>query len=337
MITVNIAFSGGVESVYLLQMALERGFKVNLCLINVSNVLETRLGEIIAMEKIVKVYNEKILEDQDYLPSAKQRLKGKIGDIMHMPVCPFAARQESYKSPVTTNVTQQFAAVLGMMMIRREYVDREIPSAWIGWIKQDAAEASFNESDFTEDEYQQLLKLPEIIGPLSNADNIGKRFHAPAWGMSKREIYDHIIDEVKPMLIPNGTGYINFANKTTTHIPYEHKADEWKAAGIPVEREYHFNIEDASWIGRYCSGALLPQDVDIEDTAHAREMLGLIVPFFAKGRTIIRPQDVSAIKHDIVDRCADLIRSAQAMARIPTKEELREAKRLEREGTVACS
>lgn len=337
MTTVNIAFSGGVESAYLLQMALERGFKVNICMINVNNSLDTRISEIIAMEKIIKVFREKISDDQDYLPKAKQRFTGMINDIMHMPVCPFPTRQDKFRSVVTFDVTQQFAAVLGMLMIRREYMDTSIPSCWIGWIKQDAAETSFNEVDFTEDEYQQLLTLPKIIGPLSNADNIGVEFRAPLWDMPKSVIYDSIIDEVKPLLIPNGTGYINWSNLTVTHVPFDHKLDEWKAAGIPSQREYVFNIEEASWMGRYCSGTLLPQDVELEDTPHTREILNLVAPFFCKGRTLIRPRDVSAIKSDIPNRVSDLIRSAQLMAKLPTKEELREAKRKEHEGPATCS
>lgn len=53
--TVNLAFSGGVESTYLLQLALEKGFDVNLCMINAGGIPEVRLGELIAMERIVKL------------------------------------------------------------------------------------------------------------------------------------------------------------------------------------------------------------------------------------------------------------------------------------------
>ena len=78
MTTVNIAFSGGVESTYLLQLALEKGFNVNLCIINVGGVAENRLGELIAMEKIIKFFLSKLSEEKDYLPKAKWTTPKKI-------------------------------------------------------------------------------------------------------------------------------------------------------------------------------------------------------------------------------------------------------------------
>jgi hypothetical protein len=323
MTTVNIAFSGGVESVYLLQMALERGFKVNLCLINVNNNLETRMSEIIAMERIIEVFKELIRDDQDYRPKAQWRFKGEIKDIMHMPVCPYVPRQDKFRSVVTFDVTQQFAVVLGMMAIRREYIDTNIPSVWIGWLKQDAAESSFNEIDFTEADYRALLMLPEIIGPLSNSDNIGVPFRSPIFEMSKKEVYNSLIPEVKEMLIPNGAGHVNWASRIVTHIPYDHKVEEWEESGIPTRKEYSFPIEESSWIGRYVSGCLLPVDVGLEDSLTTRDLLRSVSPFFAKGRTLIRPQDVSAIKSEISDRVQDLIRSAQAMPKLLTEEDTR--------------
>mgnify|MGYP003407396528 CR=1 FL=1 len=321
MTMVNIAFSGGVESTYLLQLALERGFNVNVVMINANNHLDTRIGEIIAMERIIKFYENAIREGKDYLPRRQQRFKGSIRDIIHVPVCPFPASQNEFKSLVTYDVTQQFAIVLGMLMVRRDYVDTVMPSTWIGWIKSDSAETTFNETDFTEDDYGALLKLPKTIGPLSNADNIGVEFRTPLWNMDKRDIYDELVDEVKTLLIPNGSGHVLWKNGTVVHDPYDHKLAEWKAVGIPLQAEYVFDIKDASWIGRYCSGTSLPEDMGLADSAEAREFVRGLTPFFCKGRSVIRPKDVDPIRREITSRVENLIRHAQALPSLTISEE----------------
>lgn len=329
MTIVNIAFSGGVESTYLLQLALERGHDVNLVMINASNSLDTRVGEIIAMERIIQAFRDTILEARAYLPLKQQRFKGNICDIVHVPVCPFPAHQGEFKSLVTYDVTQQFAIVLGMLAVRREYIDTAMPSTWIGWIKSDAAETTFNETDFSEDDYSALLNLPKTIGPLSNADNIGVQFRAPAWNMDKRDIYDELIDEVKELIIPNGCGRVNWRNDTVIHTPFGHKLTEWKAAGIPYQEEYVFNIKAASWVGRYCSGALLPEDVGLADSPEGREFVRELAPFFSKGRSVIHPKHVEPIREEITERVGDLIRCAQALPSLAISEE--DAQRLIRE------
>ena len=321
MTMVNLAFSGGVESTYLLQLALERGFNVNVVMINANNHLDTRIGEIIVMERIIKFYKEVTREGKDYLPRTQQRFKGEIKDIIHVPVCPFPASQNEFKSLVTYDVTQQFAIVLGMLAARRDYVDTAMPSTWIGWIKGDAAETTFNETDFTEDDYGTLLKLPKTIGPLSNADNIGVEFRAPLWDMDKRDIYDGLVDEVKEMIIPNGAGHIRWKSDTAVHVPYDHKLAEWKAAGIPSQAEYAFNIKDASWVGRYCSGTSLPEDMGLADSPEAREFVRGLTPFFCRGRSVIRPKDVDAIRREVTGRVEDLIRYAQVLPSILLSEE----------------
>lgn len=329
--TVNIAFSGGVESVYLLQHALERGFKVNLCLINVHNNLENRLAEMVAIERIIKFFKDKMQDDKDYLPRASWRLKGEIKDIIHVPVCPWVSGLTDRDSPVTYSVTQQFATVLGMIYCRREYMDRFIPTGWIGWLKRDASEFSCDEHDHSEEDYGALLRLPETIGPLSNADNIGVKFHAPLWDMDKTDIYNALMDEVKPLVVPNGQGSINAWDNTVTLTPYSNKADEWKAAGIPMEKEYTYDYTELSWMGRYVCGALLPVDVGIRDTGENRTMLRMLSAFFSKGRTVIRPNDQHSMKNEIKRTVRDLIRTCQAMPPMPTEEELDKARRKERE------
>ena len=129
MTTVNIAFSGGVESVYLLQLALERGFNVNLCLINVHNVLDNRLGELVACEKIIKYFETRMREDQDYLPKASWKYAGQIKDIIHVAVCPWVPSQNDNRSPVTFEVTQQFSTILGMMFAAANISTVSLPPA----------------------------------------------------------------------------------------------------------------------------------------------------------------------------------------------------------------
>lgn len=338
MTTVNIAFSGGVESVYLLQHALERGFNVNICLINVHNVLDNRLGELAACEKIINYFNTRILEDQEYLPKASWKYAGQIKDIIHVGVCPWVPNQTDNRSPVSYEVTQQFATILGMMYCRREYLERFIATCWIGWIKQDAAEFSCDEHDHSEEDYGALLRLPEILGPLSNSDNIGVQFRAPLWDMDKRDIYNALEDGLKELLIPNGSGSVNVKEGLVTHTPYSGKVDEWKRIGLAAEKEYVYDYGKVSWMVRYVCGALLPADVEIEDTPANREMLRNLSCFFSKGRTVVRPNDHYAIKREIKRLVHDLIRTCQAMPLLPTEEELDKAKRKEREqgSTVSC-
>lgn len=319
--TVNLAFSGGVESTYLLQLALEKGFDVNLCMINVGGVPEVRLGELIAMERIVKFYKDQMREQQDYLPKAKWTLKGRIMDDMHFAGCPFAARQTASRTLVAFDVTQQFALILGMLAIRREYLDHYMPTTWIGWIKEDAAETSFDELEHSEEDYLALLKLPELIGPLSNADNIGIKFRAPLWEMSKSEVYSKLMDGVKPLLIPNGLGYPNQSKDCVDHVVYKDKQEEWKAAGIPCEREYKFPISEGSWITRYITGNLLPNDVGQDDTPECRNLLQRVSPYFAKGRALIRPDDQNKIREEVTRVVADLIAAAQAIPKVQVAKE----------------
>lgn len=310
MTTVNIAFSGGVESTYLLQLALEKGFDVNLCIINVGGVPEFRLAELITMERIIKFYTNEMTEQKDYLPKAKQTLTGRIVDTMHMAGCPFFARQTPERSLVSTGVTQQFGVVLGMLAIRREYVDNFMPSTWIGWTKDDCAERTFNELDHSEKDYQALLNLPELIGPLSNADNIGIKFRAPLWEMTKAEVYAKLMDGAKELIIPNGHSHRNWSNGTVCHVVHQDKQKEWEAAGIPCQREYHFHIATASWVARFITGDLLPADVGQPDTRECRELLQLVAPFFAKGRALIRPGEADKIRQEVTGRVADLITTA---------------------------
>lgn len=319
--TVNLAFSGGVESTYLLQLALEKGFDVNLCMINAGGVPEVRLGELIAMERIVKFYKEQMREQQDYLPRAQWTLKGRIMDDMHFAGCPFSARQSVSKSMVAFDVTQQFAIILGMLAIRREYVDHYMPTTWIGWIKEDCSDSTFFEMDHSEEDYQALLKLPEVIGSLSNADNIGVKFRAPLWEMSKSEIYSKLMDGVKPLLIPNGLSYPNWPNDRVDHVVYKDKQEEWKTAGIPCEREYRFPISEASWIARYVTGTLLPNDVGQDDTPECRKFLWAVAPYFVKARALIRPDDQNKIREEITRTVADLIAAAHAIPKVQAEKE----------------
>ena len=316
MTTVNIAFSGGLESTYLLQLALEKGFTVNLCMINVGGTMESRLGELIAMERIIKFFKMVGDEERAYLPKAKWTLPGRINDVMHYAGCPFVSRQESNKSLATFDVTQQFGVILGMLAIRREYLDDYMPSTWIGWIKEDAAEFSFNEMDHSEKDYQDLLNLPELIGPLSNADNLGIKFRAPLWEMSKTEIYGKLLDALKPMLIPNGRSHVDHANNKVEHFPHQSKLEEWKDAGLPHKGPYIFQITEPSWIVRYITGTLLPADVEQPDTFECRKFLQTVAPFFAKGRTIIRPKDVPALRKEVIGMTADLIIAAKEIPKL---------------------
>lgn len=322
---VNIAFSGGVESTALLQKALRDGHDVNVCMINVHGNYKLRLPEIMACEKIIEAFRVKTVEQKMTYP-------GTIGDIIHMPVCPWVTSEKANNSLVMFNVTQQFATVLGMMSIRREQMDRCMPSTWIGWIKQDAAEYSFNETEFSEDDYRQLLELPKIIGPLSNADNIGVAFRAPLWNMTKAEIYADLDFDITPLIIPNGRIIID--SEKVTLVPHDCKVKEWQEAGIYKKNlyvrvdgnweltedipppMYTYNIADASFAARYFSGMLIPADAGLEDTELTREFVNRLAPFFARGRTTYMPSHIKGLEKEMAGTFKHLITTAQSMPTI---------------------
>ena len=161
--------------------------------------------------------------------------------------------------------------------------------------------------DHSEKDYQGLLNLPELIGPLSNADNLGVKFRAPLWEMSKAEIHIKLLDDVKPLLIPNGHSYTNWSKDTATHTPHKCKLQEWKDAGILGKDEYTYELTEASWIVRYMTGTLLPGDVDQPDTPSMRDLLRTVAPFLAKARTIIRPKDVTSLRSEVAKMVRNLI------------------------------
>lgn len=327
MSVINIAFSGGLESTALLQKALREGYEVNVCMINVHGNYNLRLPELIACEKIIEVYRKKIQEDTDYYP-------GKIIGCIHTPVPPWVSCHSGTFTLATFNVTQQFSTALGMMAIRREQMSRYMPSTWIGWIKEDTSDYDFHEMAFSEKEYQELLDLPKTIGSLSNADNIGISFRAPLWDVPKAEIYASIDDDVKPLIIPNGSLRISADGDKVSIIPHEDKVEEWKKAGIYNKNKYArvdgdwelmdeqplpaytYRVEDASFLARYLSGLLLPSDVGLEDTVTARALIKRLSPFFAKGRTIFYPDDYKRLQSEITEIVKDIIIDAQNLPTI---------------------
>lgn len=327
--TVNIAFSGGIESTALLQKALMDGHNVNVCMINVHGAYTLRLVEIMACEALIDTYKYKTIKSPERYP-------GEICDIIHVPVTPWVTCQKTRNNIVSPNITQQFATALGMLAIRREYFPDGMPSTWIGWIKEDTSDHSYQELEFSDNDYKQLLNLPKLIGSISNADKIGVSFRAPFWDYRKEDIYREIDDDVKHLIIPNGTVEPSDGGAKLLLLPHAEKFTEWERCGA-VDKEkfvrrgnvwvrvksdkdpqYTYRVAEASFIARYMSGMLLPIDAGLDDSVSARKLMESLSPYFARGRTVIRPEDSELLKVSVIQRVQDIISVAQSLPVIET-------------------
>lgn len=294
MATILLAFSGGVESTALLEKALTDGHKVVACMINVHGDNVKRLAEITACERIIKYYRDNSAPYQ-----------GKIVSVVHAPICPWVPAAMDTHPLAHNSITQQFATVLGMMSIRRYFMNNGMPTTWIGWIQEDTSDYSNYELDFSPKQYKQLLDLPKILGPLSNSDLSGCPFRAPFWDMSKADILKIIPTPVIDLLIPNASR--TDTQTTITLHPYENKIKEWVEAGlykvdedlVPIIPNYDYSVEEASFEARYLSGLLLPKDLGLLDTKTNHTLLENISPFLSKGFSVVLDKDFSRIKSSL--------------------------------------
>lgn len=223
---INIAYSGGVESVHMLLKALSEGHDVNLCVINVTGNRERFLFELTAarlMAKYIKeesAYSGNILKIIGVSKTFQVLLVDKASDL----------------NAVRNTVTQQYNTAVGMLAIRSQQPLNDIAQVWIGWLKEDASESSYSDFDHSEEAYYRLLNLPALIGDLSNADNIGKPFRAPLWDMSKKEIFDMIPEKFYKFMTINGRTRLTLGqiNKELISTAYEGKLKEYRKVGITL-------------------------------------------------------------------------------------------------------
>ena len=268
MATINIAFSAGLESVYMLQKALEDGHSVNVCWLNVVGHPETCAFEMLRTKEIV-----------DYFRSRKEEFKGKINDVYyhtartHFNIVPQAGNHyDSGCTLVTTTQTQQWGVVVGMMKIRQSMIRHEYPTTWVGWCNYDTAEYSADENDITAAEYAELLSIPVTIGNLSRSDRIAYPFRAPLWDMSKKQIWDLVRDDLKPFIILNGTATFDEEHSVLTYTAGDYKKEQYVQEGIPFEETSPIIVDSSTDIGfavKLFCGVVDPIDINLPQEARS--------------------------------------------------------------------
>jgi hypothetical protein len=256
---VNIAFSAGIDSTALLMMALRRGFKVNLHMMNVSGIPETMMYEMYTMHRIVEEVKKMTFKG------------GSISTISYSMDAPFAARMKGgdrSENQVCNSITQQLATAFGMADIRRMNYD-ENPGTWIGWNRADASETSLIEWDHSEQDYHDLCTLvPSVIGRLGNADNLETPFRMPLWDMDKKDIYAMLPQVLKDLVLVNGKARVWPHENKAVYNAYPHKLKEL-AQQLDMEMPEHWDVTltDIPAHIRIMCGFGLPSDVGLPDEA----------------------------------------------------------------------
>lgn len=287
MTVVNIAFSAGIDSTALLIMALRKGFRVNLHMINVSGILETTMYEAYAMHLIV-----------DEVKKMQFKGNGGIDQISYGMRAPFKAWQKGPETPVCNSITQQLATVLGMANVRRMNSNQR-PGTWIGWNKEDASEFSFCEYDHSEQDYDDLVNLlPKLIGKLGNGDNLETPFRMPLWNKSKKEIYAILPPELHDLTVINGRASVILEKNKVSYNAYPHKLKEL-GLQLDMEMREHWEVAltDIPAHIRIMCGYGLPADVELEDTEESRELVMELSKVYTAGQFDIEFEED---KHTIV-------------------------------------
>ena len=242
---VNIAFSSGVESMYMLQMAMERDMDITLVFINVGVDPRISIGEIARMQKTIDFFRDH--ENKNLYP-------GRIVDVIYclrsphgnIPIDSDHTRSAHGLMLISNSMTQQWATVLGMMKVRQAQLNKHggYPTTFIGWAKDDSSDVSFCENDFSSGMYQELLHAPIRIGRMGNSDNLAKPFRAPLWDLSKEEIFRRIDADIRGNVMPNGQCTFSGVGNLIVHTPFPEKVEEYKKARIPVQDKYEFDISE---------------------------------------------------------------------------------------------
>lgn len=279
-LTVNIAFSGGIESTYLLQKGLAAGYEVNLVWLNVSGNHHNNLGELRGILKTINYF--KNLDEE-----GKVKYPGHIKGIYFGHRCPYQPMGGSAPEIVNTGVSQQFAVVLGMMdAITGTMHSSHHPATWIGWLEQDAAEHSHNEFDFSKDDYDDLLNINVKIGWLNGSNRIGKGFRAPLWKYTKKQVWDMLDPVLQGFIVPNGEGCDHGESKWV-HTPFAGKIIEYRAAGIPINQEYvthaDYESDDDLFVRALCG---MPSWMDLKLPSGAQSTILDTPPFSTNTRLL---------------------------------------------------
>lgn len=236
MTVVNLSFSGGIESMAMLQMAMEKGFSIAVIIQNLSGTPQGTVAELLATRKTIDFFRNH---------PDKEKYPGKIEDVYYMLGLPHLNRPETtnYNSRigelVSNSQSQQWGCIQNLMVFRQASILRgRYPTTWIGWLKEDCTEYSHEEHDFTVAELQEMLHMPTRIGVLGSGDRVARPFRAPLWDMAKKDVWEYIDKDIRDNVIPNGAATYDSENHTLVHSVYGFKQLEYKDAGIPVQETY---------------------------------------------------------------------------------------------------
>jgi len=203
--TAIVAFSGGVESMYLAQMYIEQGYAVELTY----GCVNGRAAEVYEASLIYRAYKRLT----ELYPKASIWL-------VYSPKSFFGTHRGENKS---LRVNQQFRTACMLTDAQgREFYNSVVFVA--GWLKEDAYETSLNYSDLTEKQYDELKHYPITVNPLSRLSVHPIPIITPLWNLTKRIVYERINPGLRDYLVLNMIG----PNVSPA------KLEEYKAADIPL-------------------------------------------------------------------------------------------------------
>lgn len=203
--TAVIAFSGGVESMYLAQMYIEQGYAVELTY----GCVNGRAAEVYEASLVYRAYEQ----------LTKLYSKARIW-LVHSPKSFFGTHRGANRS---LRVNQQFRTACMLTDAQGREFDNTVVFA-VGWLKEDAYETSLSFSDLTERQYDELKHYPITVNPLSRLSAHPIPILTPLWDLTKRVVYERINPELKDYLVLNMIGPdISPA-----------KLEEYKTANIPL-------------------------------------------------------------------------------------------------------
>lgn len=305
MAVINLAWSGGVESVAMYHKAMKAGHTVNPCLVNATGSACVTLVELIALAKV-----------EDYFRDHMDDYPGSIGKTFvmmdtSMAVPSIYTIDSNRQSPFVHIANQSLNVVLGMMQASRSNIHL-FPSTWIGFIQEDTSEHTLNINEWSEADYQVLLNLPATLGKLAGTDIGCRPFIAPLWDVPKRILYNDLPGELKELVLPNliSHWYTLKENDEVVLTVSKEKEVEWERAGIPLPTQrFVFRLKDSTPAMRLLVGLPTPKDLEIEDD------LGGTLHEIAQG--IIRRKsgywmnDYEEVKGVYLDVIKDILRSRE--------------------------
>lgn len=219
---VLIPFTGGVESTYLVQKALEDKREVVLGYFGVTQSALARLPEIVARRHMIDYFRTKY---------KNQIITECYGFFEHMCQVP---KENTFSC---SSLRQQWNLVNNLIAANTIYNHNGVvlDAIWIGWAGYDTSEYSLSNIDFSAAEYEQFRQMFADGLYLSSFDKSMKKPFLPLMNeMSKKDILNRIDPELHKWIIGNGQGYYRNKEETVEHAPYSVKETEYKDSDVPV-------------------------------------------------------------------------------------------------------